>query len=132
MVWHYWKERLPGRTLAEPSPEDVYRQLYNPAAKGIALADMRRYLEGGGFRAYTLRGEWSDLEQQLAKGRPVIVGLKPKPKAALHFVVVAGSEDGRVWLNDPTRSKPSRLSRDKFEKQWQLADRWLLLAVPSE
>ncbi|RPI19241.1 MAG: hypothetical protein EHM65_01625, partial [Acidobacteriales bacterium] len=76
MVWRYWSEGLPGRTLAEPSPEEVYRQLYNPAAKGIALAGMRDYLEEGGFRAYTLRGEWPDLEQQLAKGRPVIVGLK--------------------------------------------------------
>jgi len=130
MVWRYWKERLPERTLDEPSPEDVYRQLYNPAAKGIALADMRRYLEEGGFGAYTLRGEWSDLEQQLSKGRPVVVGLKPRQTKAMHFVVVAGSEDGRVWLNDPTRSKPSRLSRDKFQKQWNLAERWMLLAVP--
>jgi len=130
MVWRYWNERLPGQTVTPPLPKGVYQALYRPASSGIALADMRRYLEDAGFRAYTWRGEWPDLEQHLAKGRPVIVGLKPKQEAAMHFVVVTGSGDGGVWLNDPTRSKPNRLRREQFERQWSLAGKWTLLAAP--
>ena len=82
------------------------------------------------FRAFTFHGKWADVDEQLAKGRPIIVGLRPSPTKPMHFVVVAGAEDGCVWLNDPTRRKASQLPQDKFEKQWTMADRWMLLAIP--
>ena len=72
---------------------------------------------------FTLRGQWADVEEHLAKGRPIIAGLKARRTKPVHFVVVPGASSGFVWLNDPTRKKPSRLERAKFEKQWALADR---------
>ena len=32
---------------------------------------MERYFQENGFRTFTIRGEWEDLEQHLGKGRPL-------------------------------------------------------------
>ena len=130
MVMHYWENQRPGARTAAASPLEVYQSLYSPERKGIQLRDMKRYLEQNGFRAFTLRGEWNDLEEHLARRRPIIVGLKSGRNKPLHFVVVTGLDSGFVWLNDPTRKQPGRLERAKFEKRWALADRWMLLAAP--
>ena len=127
---HYWSGQRSDAQLVSPDPAEVYRFLYRPETRGILLSDMKGYLENLNLRVFTLRGGWSDLEEQLAKSRPVIVGLKKKPSAAMHFVVVTGVENEHVWLNDPTRKKPSRLEQREFEKRWTQAGRWLLLAVP--
>ncbi|HSB13009.1 MAG TPA: C39 family peptidase [Bryobacteraceae bacterium] len=131
MVEHYWSGRPAKQSATAPSPEQVYQQLYQPDRRGILLADMKRYLEDHGYRAVTLRGEWVDLERHLSKGRPVIVGLKPGRSKGLHFAVLTGTEGNHVWLNDPTRKRPNRVDQAKFEKQWEFADRWMLLATPA-
>ena len=130
MVMHYWDNRQPGSPVMRPSPETVYELLYQRKQKGIPLADMKRYLEDMRFRVFTLRGQWQDVEGHLSKGRPLIVGLRKGRAAATHFVVVTGTGDEYVWLNDPTRAKPDRLKRAEFEKRWEFADHWMLLAVP--
>ncbi len=130
MVLNYWSSQRPDTQLVSPAPEDVSRVLYRPEIHGILLADMKRYVEDLKLRAFTLRGEWPDVEGQLAKSRPLIVGLKKKPSGAMHFVVVTGVEGEHVWLNDPTGKKPSRLEQREFEKRWAQAGRWLLLALP--
>lgn len=122
MVVRYWG-------LDKP-PDQIYRDLYQPEQKGILLADMKRYLEQSGFQAYTLRGEFNDLERHSAKGRPVIVALKKNRAQRLHFAVLLGVESGRVWLNDPTRKKATRVKREDFLRQWDAAERWMLVAAP--
>lgn len=130
MVAHYWGSRPAQQRVAAPSPEQVYQRLYDARRRGILLADMKRYLEDLGYRAFTFRGRWTDLEGHLAKGRPMIVGLKKSRSKDLHFAVLTGAETGHVWLNDPTRKQPHRVARAEFEKQWDLAGRWVLLATP--
>ncbi|MGH9673138.1 MAG: cysteine peptidase family C39 domain-containing protein [Bryobacteraceae bacterium] len=124
MVMHYWRVPQP--------PSLVYQQLYNTDIGGIPLEAMREFLEKAGLQAFTLRGERADLERHLALGRPVIVGLRSKPRAPLHFVVVAGFENEHVHVNDPTRKKAQRVRAARFEKQWASADRWMLLAARRE
>jgi predicted double-glycine peptidase len=131
MTIRYWANQPGQRQADAPSAEQVYQRLYDPERKGILLADMKRYLEEIGFRAFTLRGQWSDLEQHLEKGRPIVVGLKKNRASQLHFAVVIGAEGQRVWLNDPTRKKSSRVKLAEFTRQWELADRWMLLSTPS-
>lgn len=131
MVMHYWGMQPGGGDAAYPPAKEVHEQLYRPDMHGIPLADMKRYLEGMGFRAYTLRARWADLQEQIDKGRPVIVALKPKQNRSMHFAVVAGAEGDSVWLNDPTRKKASRMARTKFDKQWAHADHWMLVAAPA-
>lgn len=128
MVAHYWAAR--GAAQPAPQPRAVYERLYDAGRHGIALADMRRYLGELGYRAFTFRGAWDDLTEHLAKGRPVIVGLRKTPEKDLHFVVLTGAEEERVWMNDPTRKRPRRVGRNDFEKQWEPAGRWILLATP--
>ena len=125
MVVHYWRGE-------SPDPRAVYQRLYRPDVRGIRLADMKTYLEELGFHAFTVRGGWSEVERNLAKGRPMIVGLKTRRAGNMHFAVVIGAGGDHVWLNDPTRRRAHRVSLDKFAKQWELADRWVLLAAPAE
>jgi predicted double-glycine peptidase len=131
MVVHYWRGVVPRPDRETPSPEAVYQALYQPERYGIPLADMRRYLDELGFRAFALRAQWSDIEQNLAKSRPLIVGLKKKPKGRMHFAVVVAADGDHVWLNDPTRGSAKRVRQSEFARQWELADRWLLLATPA-
>jgi len=109
----------------------VYNDLIDARRKGILLDDMKRYLIEHGYHAFTLRGQWPDLEDHLAKGRPIIIGLRPKKSKGIHFAVLVGSEDGSVWLNDPTRTKAHRMKQPDFRKQWELAENWMLLATPA-
>jgi predicted double-glycine peptidase len=130
MTMRYWANQPGHEQVSAPPAKQVYQRLYHPERKGILLADMKRYLEEAGFRAFTLRGQWSDLEQHLAKGRPIVVGLKQKSSGQLHFAVLIGTEGDRVWLNDPTRRKASRVKLAEFSRQWELAERWMLLSTP--
>jgi predicted double-glycine peptidase len=130
MVMQYWL-RLQGRTMDESADAiHIQRALYSPRARGIFASDLERYLQQHGFRTFTFRGEWKDLQQHLEKGRPLIVALKPGASVPLHYVVVAGLESEGVLVNDPAQKKLLKQDREHFEKQWTAAGNWTLLGVP--
>ena len=131
MVMQYWTAERQQDTAKGPAPIEIYNDLYRPDLRSITLLAMRQYLDRHGFHAFTLRGGMPDLELHISKGRPIIVGLRKRPKANIHFAVFAGLDNEWVWLNDPTKRKPRRMKRAKFERSWSLADGWLLLAAPS-
>lgn len=124
MVMSYWRSEA-------PTHREIYERLYLPEEKGIRLADMKRYLEDAGFRAFTLRGTITDAETHTGKGRPVIATLKTGRTKPVHFVVVSGVTADYVWFHDPSRRAPHRLKRAAFEKQWAAGGRWMLLATPA-
>jgi predicted double-glycine peptidase len=114
-------------------PDAIQHQLYSKQAGGIYAKDMARYLESHGYRAFAFRGEWRDLEDHIAKGRPLIVSLEQNSRGAgLHYVVVAGVDtvEGFVLLNDPAQRKLLSMSRTDFEERWRATNNWTLLAVP--
>lgn len=123
MVMHYWNSD-------PPSAIAVYTDLYNPTLHGIPLIEMKRYLESHGFRAFSMHSSTAELESHLKKGRPMIVALRKKASTPIHFAVLTGIDADEVLLNDPTRSKITRLKTSEFEKRWLQADHWMLLAVP--
>ncbi|HZZ40883.1 MAG TPA: C39 family peptidase [Acidobacteriaceae bacterium] len=133
MLMQYWahQEGQP------PSPDSevgkIQQTLYVAAEHGIPASSMQSYLQQHGFLAFALNGHWSDLEQQLRKGRPLIVGLRPQGERALHYVVIDGIDPGRslVTMNDPADRKLLSEERAAFEKDWSATDHWLLLAVPA-
>lgn len=129
MVMDYWRTIDATTDSAGPTPREVYAALYQPDLNGIPLAEMKRYVESHGLRAFTLRGARADLLEHLAKGRPLIVATRGSTRKPIHFVVVTGLDDDSVWLNDPTRKRPHRMKLAKFEKHWALAEQWMLLAV---
>jgi len=134
MVMQYWLKQQGRRPDAGATDASVIqRALYDHEAKGIYASSMKRYLQEHGFRTFSFRGEWSDIQQHIIKGRPLIVALKPPGAgASLHYVVVAGLDRERelVLLNDPADRKLLKQERNLFEKQWSATDNWTLLALP--
>jgi len=95
---------------------------------------LAEFLEESGFRALTFEGRYEDLREHLAKGRPLVVCLKPRGQSRLHFALAVGlapAEDV-VLLNDPARKKLSKMDRAEFLASWRGAAGWTLLAVPRE
>jgi ABC-type bacteriocin/lantibiotic exporter with double-glycine peptidase domain len=132
MVMQFW-QRQQGKALdASSDAEQIQRALYSSRAHGIYASDLERYLEHHGFQAFALQGTPDDLRQHLAKGRPLIVALKPGDHVPLHYVVVTGldPEHNLVLLNDPAERKLLKQAQAGFEREWKSAGHWTLLAVP--
>ena len=133
MVMQYWMLQQ-GRTVSPSSDAiQIQRTLYSGHAHGIYASDLEHYLQQQGFRTFAFRGDWTDLKQQLEKGRPLIVALKPDSgNIPLHYVVVAGLdwEQGLVMVNDPAQRKLLKQDRSSFEREWSAAGKWTLLALP--
>ena len=135
MVMQYWQKQR-GQPAAEASDAPyILKQLHSPEGHGIYASGMEHYLNGHGYRTFAFAGEWADLQEHLEKGRPLIVALKPSDWGkALHYVVVAGidSDSDLVMFNDPAGRKLTRLDRKTFEKEWDAAGHWTLLALPQK
>ncbi|HMH01935.1 MAG TPA: C39 family peptidase [Terriglobales bacterium] len=133
MVMQYWMLRQGRPQTSSGDAVQIQRALYSGHAQGIYASDLERYLQQQGFRTFAFPGEWNDLKQQLEKGRPLIVALKPDSgNMPLHYVVVAGLdwEQALVLINDPAQRKLLKQNRSSFEREWSAAGKWTLLAVP--
>ena len=132
MVIEYWRVQQGGSAPGSIDAAQIGRNLHSDAAHGIFASDMQRYFEQNGYAVFAFAGDWSDLEQHLKKGRPLIVALKPGSTGPLHYVVVAGIDRERqlVLLNDPAQRKLLKEDRSRFEREWKGAGRWTLLALP--
>jgi ABC-type bacteriocin/lantibiotic exporter with double-glycine peptidase domain len=133
MVMQYWAGQ---QEIAASADSDVFRiqqALYVPREHGIPALAMRDYLRQHGFRAFAFAGKWSDLEEHVAKGRPLIVALRPEGQGHLHYVVIDGVDTvrGLVTMNDPAERKLLSEERARFEKEWSATHNWTLLAVPA-
>jgi ABC-type bacteriocin/lantibiotic exporter with double-glycine peptidase domain len=133
MVMQYWAAQQHRAAGAESSVEFIQARLYSPAAHGITNTAMQGYLRQHGFVVFALNGRWSDLEEQIGKGRPLIAALRPAGQKELHYVVVDGIDPvhGLVMMNDPAERKLLTEERAAFEKDWSATHDWLLLAVPA-
>jgi ABC-type bacteriocin/lantibiotic exporter with double-glycine peptidase domain len=134
MVLQYWGAHGAPIAAGRADAAAIQKQLYSRKARGIFASDMQRYLRESGFREFAVRGEWSDLRQHLEQGRPLIISIQPgSAKVPLHYVVVTGMDWQReaVFVNDPARGRLLRIERQEFEKEWQAARNWMLLAVPA-
>ena len=138
MILEYWRthqgasgERV--TTACAPSPEQISSALYAVEAKGVYGSQIASYLGSRGFRTFVIRGNWSDLEDHLSKGRPLIVALGGRDsKGPNHYVVVTGLDALQkiVLCNDPARRKLSKLDQAGFLEAWRKTSNWTLLAVP--
>jgi predicted double-glycine peptidase len=128
MVMQYWQIKQ-GRP-ATASADDILQALYSRRGRGIYASDMEQYLREHGFPAFALRGEWSDLEHHLEKGRPLIVALKIT-RDDMHYVVVTGMDHDVVLKHDPADRKLRMQHRSEFEREWKGSGNWTLLAVPA-
>jgi ABC-type bacteriocin/lantibiotic exporter with double-glycine peptidase domain len=134
MLLRYWSAHGVPVASGRDDADAIQKQLYSRKGHGIFASDMQRYLKESGFRVFAVRGEWNDLREHLAQGRPLIISLEPgNTSAPLHYVVITGIDWQReaVFVNDPARGKLLRIERPEFEKEWLAAKNWMLLAVPA-
>src|ERR1700674_3113199 len=134
MLLQYWSAHGAPVAAGRAAAAAIQKQLYSRKVRGIFASDMQRYLRESGFREFAMRGEWSDLRQHLQQGRPLIISIQPgNARVPLHYVVVTGIDWEReaIFVNDPARGKLLRIERQEFEKEWQAARNWMLLAVPA-
>lgn len=133
MVMAWWKSH--GHAPANPEADDVaiiHKAVYSPKSKGTSAAEMQRYFRRQGFRAYGFPGNWTDLKEHLAKGRPLIVALRPRGQRQLHYVVVSGLSETQVLVHDPALKPFGAMNRAEFEEQWAASEHWTLLALPRQ
>jgi ABC-type bacteriocin/lantibiotic exporter with double-glycine peptidase domain len=132
MLMQYWQQQPGGADLPRADAAAINRALSSRAAHGIYASEMEVYLQRHGYRTFAFRGEREDLKRHLEKGRPLIVALKPGAKLPLHYVVVTGLDwnQGLVLVNDPAQRKLLKEERSRFDRDWNGAQRWMLLAVP--
>ena len=132
MIMSYWAAQQHRPADAASDVATIQDQLYSPREHGIPAAEMSAYLRRHNFQAFALSGRWSDLEEQLRKGRPLIVALKPGGQRELHYVVVDGIDSARntVTVNDPAERKLLTRERAEFEREWSASRNWMLLALP--
>lgn len=131
MVMDYWAAQSGAGTSVDV--DSIQRELYSPREHGITTDEMQRYLREHGYQVFALNGAWADLEQQLRKGRPLIVALKPRGQRELHYVVIDGIDPARgmITMNDPAERKLLTRERAGFEQEWSATHNWILLAVPA-
>lgn len=128
MLQMYWSAHRAG--LSQPAESELRARLPVTESQGTLLSDMRRYLDSRGYHSFTIQADPTDLTLQTSKGRVPIVALKRKDNTDLHYVVVTGLDQRKVWLNDPAKRRPGSMDRRKFESSWTRAGNWMLLAVP--
>jgi ABC-type bacteriocin/lantibiotic exporter with double-glycine peptidase domain len=133
MVMQYWSRQQGRAADSNADAAHIQHVLYSSKAHGIYASEMEHYFQQSGFRTFTIRGEWQDLEQHLQKGRPLIVALKQGTGVDLHYVVVTGldSSQGLVLINDPAQRKLLKQDRSSFEREWNATGKWTLLALPA-
>jgi len=131
MVMQYWDKKLGRPVPTGAQPNAIQTALFSRSASGIYASSMEKYFRDSGYLAFAFHGEWSDLEHNIVKGRPLIAAIRPSGSLEpLHYVVVVGVDAGYVFLNDPAQQKMLRVSRAGFESEWQPTHYWTLLAVP--
>ena len=133
MVLEYWAQQTGKPVSPGMDAAHIQSLLFSPKQKGIPASAMEKYFQEQGFRVFTFRGDWSDLQRHLQQGRPLIICLKASgARGPLHYTVVVGLEAERefVFLNDPSQGKMLRISREGFASEWDSANNWTLLAVP--
>lgn len=133
MIMQYWSALDGKPSGGNADAAYILRALHSRTGHGIYSSAMSQYLQEQGFRTFSFTGDWDFLQQNLQKGRPLIVALKPSAlDRALHYVVIAGmdSQSAMIMVNDPAERKLRKLDRTTFEKQWGGAQRWTLLVLP--
>jgi ABC-type bacteriocin/lantibiotic exporter with double-glycine peptidase domain len=97
-----------------------------PSAKGVKLGALRDLARNQGLEAFALRASTTDLQHELASGRPVVMGLmlpydRERNRAHYEVVVAMNPKDGTVVTIDPATGEWMRRSRAVLDVEWKAA-----------
>jgi ABC-type bacteriocin/lantibiotic exporter with double-glycine peptidase domain len=138
MIMEYWRSHQGalgemGKTSHLPTPQEISAALDVPRANGIYGSHIAEYLGRHGFRTFVFKGDWSDLEDHLSKGRPLMIAFGGGgSNGPNHYVVLTGLDSSKktVLVNDPARRKLSKIDQAHFLELWRKTFNWTLLALP--
>jgi ABC-type bacteriocin/lantibiotic exporter with double-glycine peptidase domain len=107
----------------------------NPVAPGpgIRAAALRDFARRQGLQAFLVQGELADLDREVGRNRPVLVGVMKRYGGRIypHYEVVVGVSRGtkRVLTLDPAHGLRVN-SREGFIAEWTAAGRLTLIVFP--
>lgn len=133
MMFQYWKANGAEVVPGDYDVDAIQKKLHTEEDHGILASALTRYFSERNFRTFVFRGQPKDLDEHIAKGRPLIVALQPSSGSrTLHYVVVTGTDpNGKlVLLNDPAQRKLLKMHVAEFQKQWAGTGYWTLLVLP--
>lgn len=134
MVMQYWSAQQHRPISADEEVATIQKRVFSPRLHGATPAALEAYLQHHGYLTFAVKGSWQQLDEEVKKGRPLIVALRPAGQRALHYVVIDGvdTQRGLVMMNDPELRKLLPEGRQQFEKEWGATHNWMLLAVPRQ
>jgi len=105
-----------------------------PTETGVKLGALRDLARARGLQAFAVKGRFEDLENELKKGRPVLIGLVlPFDRGTnLHHFEVAiamNPRDGTVVTLDPATGDMLKRSRKVLDLEWKHAGYATLVVV---
>ncbi len=125
MVLGYW-----GRPL---TLDEVRAAAPAVSDGGIKAAALREVARAQGLRAFVIEGRFSDLDRELAKQRPVLVGVMKTYRRRVypHYEVVVGinRREQRILTLDPAHGLRVN-GNDGFADEWAAAGHVALIIIP--
>ncbi len=97
-----------------------------PSEKGVKLGALRDLARDRGLEAFALRATPSDLQHELASGRPVLLGLmlpfdQGHNRSHYEVAIAMNPHDGTVITIDPASGEWMRRSRAVLDVEWKAA-----------
>ena len=125
MVLGYW---------ALPVTREDITAAHPPAPeRGIRAAALRDFARRQGLQAFIVEGQLADLDRELARRRPVLVGVMKRYGGRVypHYEVVVGvsRRQRRILTLDPAHGLRVN-SREGFAAEWTAAGRLTLIVFP--
>lgn len=103
--------------------------------EGIRAADLRDAARRAGLGAFVVHGTWADLEYEMRRGRPVIVGTVKRYATGdmTHYEVVVAVHPGRrlIVTLDPAAGW-TRNTQEGFMEEWQPSERLMIVVFRME
>jgi peptidase C39-like protein len=123
MMYRYW-----GDVHADVQQ---FAPLVDERAGGIATDVLARAIEERGWQTFRVTGSVELLQEQIDKGRPVMI-LVADRGIRNHYLLVTGIEEGAVIVHDPTWGPSRRIVFDDLLVAWEPTGFWSLVVLPGE
>jgi ABC-type bacteriocin/lantibiotic exporter with double-glycine peptidase domain len=125
MVLGHWGSRA--------TQEEIWAASPPPPGQGMRADALRDFARRQGLQAFLVEGQTGDLDREVRRDRPVLVGLVKRRgrRAYPHYEVVVGinRERQRIVTLDPAGG-PRESNMTTFTAEWAAAGRLTLVVFP--
>ena len=125
MILNYYDHRITQRSLGNMGVR----------ARGILDRQIIQLAKERGFKAEYIHGDFDKVKRQLARNRPLYVGIKRKKHSRYgHAIVVYGYNDisKSIYYHNPAGGKKLKMTYRDFLKYWEAGGKWAVLITPGE